>query len=86
MSIAYYYVMNEDYSMINKKIALKVKFERLKKNLSQEELAFRANLNKNTIWKIETERVSPTVETLDKIAKALGLDFSTLVDISKVEL
>lgn len=86
MSIAYYYSMNEDYSMINKKIALKVKFERLKKNLSQEELAFRANLNKNTIWKIETERVSPTVETLDKIAKALGLDFSTLVDISKVEL
>ena len=78
--------MNEDYSVINKKIALKVKFERLKKNLSQEELALEAGLSRNAIWKIETGRVSPTVETLDKIAKALGLDFSTLVDISKVEL
>ena len=73
-------------SLFNKKICLKIKFERLKKGYSQEELAFRAGVNKNTIWKIETERVSPTVETLDKIAKALGLDFSTLVDISKVEL
>ena len=78
--------MNEDYSMINKKIALKVKFERLKKDFSQEELALKAGLSRNAIWKIETGRVSPTVETLDKIAKALGLDFSTLVDISKVEL
>ena len=78
--------MNEDYSMINKKIALKVKFERLKKDFSQEELALKAGLSRNAIWKIETVRVSPTVETLDKIANALGLDFSTLVDISKVEL
>ena len=78
--------MNEDYSVINKKIALKVKFERLKKDFSQEELALEAGLSRNAIWKIETGRVSPTVETLDKIAKALGLDFSTLVDISKVEL
>lgn len=78
--------MNEDYSMINQKICLKVKFERIKKNLSQEELAFNAGLNKNTIWKIETGKVSPTIETLDKIARALEIDFSTLTDISKVEL
>ena len=78
--------MNEYKSVINQKICLKVKFERLKKNLSQEELAFRSNLNRNTIWKIETMRVSPTVETLDKIANALGIEFSTLTDISKVEL
>lgn len=78
--------MNEYYSMINQKICLKVKFERIKKNLSQEELAFNAGLNKNTIWKIETGKVSPTIETLDKIARALEIDFSTLTDISKVEL
>ena len=86
MSIAYYSVMNVDYNMINNKICLKVKFERMKKGLSQEELAFRAGVNKNTIWKIETGKVSPTVETLAKIADALEIDFVTLTDISKVDL
>ena len=86
MSIAYYSIMNIDYSMINSKICLKVKFERLKKGFSQEELAFQAGVNKNTIWKIETGKVSPTVETLAKIAEALSIDFTTLTDVSKVDL
>lgn len=78
--------MNKHYSMTSQKIALKIKIERIKKNYSQEELAFEAKLSRNAIWKIETMRVSPTVETLDKIANALGIEFSTLTDISKVEL
>lgn len=86
MSIAYYNIMNNDYNVINKKICLKVKFERMKKGFSQEELAFEAGVNKNTIWKIETGKVSPTVETLSKIANALGIDFTTLTDVSKVDL
>lgn len=86
MSIAYYNIMNIDYSMINKKIGLKLKIERIKRNISQEELAFQAGVNKNTIWKIETGKVSPTIETLIKIANALEIDFTTLTDISKVDL
>ena len=78
--------MTYEPDYINQKICLKVKFERIKKNLSQEELAFNAGLNKNTIWKIETGKVSPTVETLSKIANALGIDFTTLTDVSKVDL
>lgn len=78
--------MNEDYNMTGRKVALKIKFERMKKNLSQEELALSAGLSRNSIWKIETGKVSPTIETLDKIARALEIDFSTLTDISKVEL
>ena len=72
--------------MISEKIALKIKFERQKKNFSQEELALEAGLNKNTIWKIETNKVSPSLDTLEKIAKALNLEFSELLDVSKVEL
>lgn len=72
--------------MINEKIAIKIKFERLKKGFSQEELAFRAGISKTSIWKIETAKVSPTVETLAKIAEALEVDFATLTDISKVDL
>ena len=58
----------------------------MKKNLSQEEFAFNAGLSRNAIWKIETGKVSPTIETLDKIARALGIEISTLTDVSKVEL
>ena len=72
--------------MINKKIALKIKFEILKKGFSQEDLAYEAGLSRTSIWKIETGKVSPTVETLAKIAQALGTDFTTLTDISKVDL
>ena len=72
--------------MINEKICKKVKLERIKRDLSQQELALRANVDKNTIWKIETGQTSPTVNTLEKIANALKIDFSVLVDVSKVEL
>ncbi len=72
--------------MINEKICKKIKLERTKKGFSQEELAHTAGLNRNTISKIETEQVSPTIQTLEKIAKALEIDFSTLTDVSKVDL
>ncbi len=78
--------MKYDYNTVGKKISLKIKFERMKKNFSQEDLAHRAGVNKNTIWKIETGKVSPSVETLVKIAKALEIDFSSLTDISKIDL
>ena len=72
--------------MISAKICNKVKLERNKKGYSQEELALRAGVNKNTIWKIETGQVSPNIATLEKIAMALEIDFLTLVDVSKVNL
>lgn len=78
--------MNNEFSVISDKICLKIKFERIKRNLSQEQLAFKANVNKNTIWKIETGKVSPTIETLGKIANALEMEFSELIDVSKINL
>ena len=72
--------------MINEKICLKIRFERQKKGMSQEELALEAGLSRNAIWKIESGRVSPTVITLEKIAAALDMDFATLMDITKVDL
>ena len=70
----------------NKKIALKIKLERTKRNLSQEGLAHIAGLNKNTIGKIERSEISPTIDTLEKIATALNMDFIELVDVSKFDL
>lgn len=78
--------MNDDYGVISEKISKKLKLERNKRDLSQQELAMRAGLDKNTIWKIETGQVSPTIITLEKIAKALEIDFATLTDVTKVDL
>ena len=73
-------------SSITKKICLKIKLERLKRNLSQEQLAELSGISKNAIGKIERVEVSPTIESLEKIAKAFNMDFAQLIDISKVEL
>ena len=72
--------------MISEKICLKIKFERQKKGMSQESLADISGLSRNAIWKIESGRVSPTIDSLEKIAKALEMDFASLTDVSKVDL
>ena len=72
--------------MIRKKIAKKIKLERIKRGWSQEYLAFKSNLSTVYIWKIETGKVSPTVETLEKLALAFNMDFQTFIDVSKVEI
>lgn len=72
--------------MINEKICLKVKFERQKRGISQENLALLSGLSRNAIWKIESGKVSPTIDSLEKIANALEMDFASLTDVSKVDL
>ncbi len=72
--------------MINDKINQKIKLERMKKGFSQEKLANEAGLSRNAIWKIESGRVRPTVDSLEKIAEALEIDFAVLTDVSKVDL
>ena len=78
--------MNDDFDSLSKKIGKKIKLERIKRDISQEDLSFEAGLARNTIWKIESGRVSPTVDSLEKIAHALGIDFATLTDVTKVDL
>lgn len=54
---------------------------RLRKNagLTQFELATKADLVINTISRIETDALMPRVETLEKIADALGVKVEALV-------
>lgn len=47
---------------------------RQKSGLSQEELADCAGLNRNYIGMIEREENSPTVDALEQISNALGID------------
>lgn len=80
------FMENNIDSLLNKKIGLKIKFERLKKELSQEELSGLAGLHANTVGKIERNAMSPTIVTVEKVANALGMTFIELVDVSKFDL
>lgn len=71
---------------ISSKISNKIKFERMKRNISQEDLALSSGLTQTGLSKIETGKVSPTIDSLEFIAQALGMEFLELVDVSKVEL
>ena len=52
---------------------------RQKAGLTQEELAFRADVSRNYISLMELEQKSPTVQTLLKVADALGVKASQLI-------
>ena len=71
---------------ISAKIGVKIKLLRTKQKLSQEELGFKAGLNKNSIGGIERGENVPSIDTLYQIANALGITLVDLVDITKVDL
>lgn len=60
-------------------IGEKIKCERLKKSLKQYELAKKAGISNTFLSDIEVGRTSPSLKTLDKIAKALEIDIKTFL-------
>ncbi len=71
---------------LNEKIGIKIRLYRTKKKLSQEKFGELADLSKNSISSIERGESSPTIDTLDRIAKALDIELKELVDVSKIDL
>ena len=63
---------------MDNKIGLKIKIERVKRNISQERLAELANLSRPTIGAIERGQKSPTFNTLESIAEAFGITVQEL--------
>ncbi len=67
--------------MINnrlKALGLNIKFARMRKGISQEELAELVDTSRTTISFIETARQNPTVLKVIDIAKALDIDINEL--------
>lgn len=64
---------------ISKVLGETIRTERIKAGLSQEQLAEKADLARNYIGNIERAEYKVTVETLAKIAKALGMRVRDLV-------
>lgn len=63
---------------IKKILADNLRLLRTKKRFSQEAVASLANIGQNQISAIENEYANPNLDTLIKIAQALGVEFSEL--------
>lgn len=57
----------------------RVRLERMRKGLSQKELAEKSGLSANTIFKCEAGKTLPNTATLQKIASALSCDISQVI-------
>lgn len=62
------------------KLGYKIKFERGKNKVSQLDLAMKTNLTTRTISRIECGTIDPKLSTLIKIANALKLDVTELLN------
>ena len=71
---------------ISEKIGIKINILRKRLKISQEKLDELANLSSNSVSAIEHGESNTTIETLDRIAKALNIELKELVDVSKIDL
>lgn len=72
--------MEENNSKEAKTIGQKIKAWRLKKELTQEALARKADIPYTTLAKIESDVIkSPTLTTATKIAEGLGVTLDELI-------
>ena len=65
---------------INKQLGYRIRYLRQNKGLSIEALALEAEINRNYLGDLERGMRNPTVVILNKIAKALDVDLSTLFE------
>ena len=66
--------------MTKVKIGVKIKRLREKRGLTQKELSRKARMDLSAIGKIEAGMRSPTLETRKKLAKALAVNITELLD------
>lgn len=67
-----------DKSLLEK-LAKRIKELRKKNGFTQDELAFRANIERSTLGKIETAQNDVTLTKVNQIAKAFDLTISDLL-------
>lgn len=65
-------------SELSKTVGMRIKTIRKSKKLSQEALAFEANMHPAQIGQIERGENNPTIDTLDKILSAMDSSFTEL--------
>lgn len=68
----------ENVSKIAELLGERIRDYRMKKGLSQEELAHRADMHTAHLGQIERGEKSPTIDSIEKIVNALGITFEEL--------
>ena len=61
--------------MITEKVGIRIKELRNELNLSQEKLAFNADVDRTYLAGVEQGKRNPSIKSLEKIINALGLSF-----------
>ena len=64
---------------VNKQLGYRIRYLREEKGLSIEALALEADINRNYLGDLERGTRNPTLKVLERIAKALEIDLSTLL-------
>jgi XRE family transcriptional regulator, regulator of sulfur utilization len=68
---------------IKDRLGSRIKYLRGQRKWTQEQLGEKAGLTYKYIGQIERAEVSPSLETLEKLAKAFGMAISTLLSFEK---
>ena len=69
---------------LTKEIGKRIRNERRKQELNQEELAYRAGIHTSYFGCIERGEKCPTIETIIKICKALDISVSSIIPENNV--
>ena len=65
---------------INKQLGARIRYLRQQKGFSIEDLALEADINRNYLGDLERGMRNPTLIILNKIAKVLDIDLTTLFE------
>ena len=71
--------INMDTNKRLKNLGINIKSARLRKGLSQEELAEVCDISRNSISLIETGKINPTILIVVDISKALDVSIDSLI-------
>lgn len=66
-------------------IAENIRVERARKKYSQEYLAEQVNISPQHLYRIENEKVCPTILVIANIALALGISLDTILPIEELK-
>ena len=69
-------IMNSSERLKN--IGISIKSERLRRGISQEDLAEKCDISRNSVSLIETGKINPTILRVIDIARALKVDINAL--------
>ncbi len=70
-----------DLDVLPKEFGKKIKIERIKRDLSQEDLAVLAGLHRTTLGGLENGKNMPNLETIARLANALNMTLPEIVDL-----